>query len=470
MVANQESVADFNYRGEIPGSKSLLNRLLICASHCPRPFEIVGHSSCEDVEKMSQSLQALRLASEAKTTEGLGLAEAGASVSVPRAQGRLDCGSGGTTLRFLALRASRLPGRWTLTGTERLFSRPQGALVEMAQSLGVSLQLQRSAPEAGVGALEVSLDPARGGFPTLVVDSQGWQKPQGPVLIDASRSSQFLSAVVLNAWDLPFELKLHVVGGLASRGYWEMTKKLVIDLGMELREESSVQALCEIVIPPGQQIKKTSYVVEPDMSSAFTVAALAALGGQVELLNFPQQSLQPDAVFVELLQQMGVKVELENSARTHPGALSLLRVQGNSSKALRPLTVNLESCPDLFPVLAVLCALAPGRSRLFGAPQLVHKESNRIVKVAELLNLMGRECELTADGLVIVGKAPDGPRLGDRFSSSVTLFDPDQDHRLAFAATLAAQAGFAIQVSDPSVVNKSFPEFWQVVAEGRGRQ
>jgi 3-phosphoshikimate 1-carboxyvinyltransferase len=116
---------------------------------------------------------------------------------------------------------------------------------------------------------------------------------------------------------------------------------------------------------------------------------------------------------------------------------------------------NLRNSPDLFPVLAVLCSFAEGRTILFGAPHLAFKESNRIEKTAELLRLSGCAVEAQDDGIAIFGNS-----LRNRVGFT---FDPDQDHRLAMAAGILMLMGFPIQLSNSNVVDKSFPEFWQYI-------
>ena len=116
---------------------------------------------------------------------------------------------------------------------------------------------------------------------------------------------------------------------------------------------------------------------------------------------------------------------------------------------------HLNSCPDLFPVLAVLCAMARGESVLSGAAQLKIKESDRILKTKELLNLCGYQCEELPDGLKISGESS-----MQNFAKPI-LFNPDEDHRMAMAAALFKLKGFNINILNPEVVNKSYPNFWK---------
>ena len=129
---------------------------------------------------------------------------------------------------------------------------------------------------------------------------------------------------------------------------------------------------------------------------------------------------------------------------------------------LQPICWDLGEQPDLFPVLSVLCALAPGKSQLTGAPQLAYKESNRLEKCAELIKLIGRDCEMTNDGMNIDGRPFDPVGDVDR-STQTRLFDPAADHRMVMAAALAARVGFNLKIGQANLVRKSFPEFSQLV-------
>jgi 3-phosphoshikimate 1-carboxyvinyltransferase len=381
-----------SFLGPIPASKSMLNRALIIQSYFP-DLKLLGDSDCDDVRYMRSGLQQL--------TRGE----------------TVDCGEGGTTFRFLALRASRIPGTHKLIGTERLFSRPQDELNRIFLQLGVEVVWGKS---------------------ELTVRSSGW-KPQGDTLyVPSHRSSQFVSGVLLNAWDLPYELFVSPMGAGISEGYWKMTQAMAGSLGMRIDKWDH-----DFRIPIGQKVLATELALEPDMSSAFSLAACAAVGGSATLLDFPVKSLQPDFAFVEILQKMNVPVQVADAK---------LKVQ--KSPELQAVAVKLTSAPDLFPVLAVLCALAKGDSDLYGAPQLVHKESNRIQKISELLQVTGRTMQISDDGLKI---------SGERKASGRLSYDPDHDHRLAMAAAVLQLAGYDIEIKNRDVTGKSFPGFWQAV-------
>lgn len=390
-------MSEFHFEGRLPSSKSVLNRALILRSHSPS-LRVRGDSDAEDVIFLRKSLGKIEDGKE------------------------FYLGDGGTTLRFFALRAAREKGTFTLKGSERLFKRPQGALKEILAQFGATTEMISSYQ--------------------MQVKSRGWERPSGVLKVPAADSSQFASAVVLNAWNLPYDLTIDFGGPVASESYFRMTLEMVRRAGMTFTETAQ-----GLVIPAGQQISATSMEIEPDVSSLFSLASLAALNGHAKFFNLPERSLQPDLKFTDFFAEMGVPVSTEG------GALTVDRA--NSLKALK---ADVGDSPDLVPVLSVVCAFAEGVSILSGAPQLKHKESNRIRSAANLLRFMGVTVNERDDGLEIHGQ----PNLKPKAFG----FDPDKDHRLAMAAGILNQMGWSIRIADPDVVNKSFPEFWRLLNAG----
>lgn len=417
MTARAGMTNNFHFRGRIPASKSILNRLLIL-----RSFEygliIDGDSDADDVVKMKHALAQLDRGEMA------------------------DCGHAGTTLRFLALRASRLPGTHHLAGSLRLFQRPQTEIIRILEQLGC---------QADVG-------PQR-----LTIRGQGWNVPDQGLKIDRSISSQFASAVLLSAWDLPKPLALRFEGEAVSEPYFAMTLELARQAGMRFEVVSPK----EVVVAAGSRVTPQIFLAETDISSAFSVAALAALRGVAEFQAWPDRSLQPDSVFPEILEKMGCRVAfVEELGHNHLSHLKTLRIERPVGD-LKPVNWDLRDCPDLFPVLAALCAFAEGRSRLFGAPQLAHKESSRIEKSAELVRLAGRKAREIEGGLEIDGSSATSEHSD--MKDNRLPFDTDHDHRLAMAAAVVRAAGIPIRILHPEVINKSFPAFFSVAASVVGQ-
>lgn len=394
----------FHFRGSLPPSKSLVIRALLLTIHQPN-IGIPVLSACADVQKMAAACRLL-------------------SRDDPHVQ--IDCGEAGLVLRLCLAYAARRPGRTTLIGSPRLLSRPHDTLVSALRQLGA----------------QVDFDHARG---SVHVQSlvNGWRDPGRPLQLAGASSSQFASALLLNAWALPFALRLHVGTDPVSQGYLQMSQRMAARFGMLIRDDGDGT----LTIPADQVPIAGEAESEADVSSAFAVAALAAVGGTAHIRNFPQHSQQPDVAFVDFLRAMGMPICADERG------LLVTR----AALPLRPLQVDVAGCPDLVPVLSVLCGLANGDSLLSGAPHLRDKESDRIASSAALLRLLGRQVEERDDGLKIVGRP---------FSASDAArplhVDAGRDHRVVMAAAVARQAGFPLSISSLDAVEKSFPELLSI--------
>ena len=385
------------FLGKGPVSKSLLLRALIVQSYFPN-LQIEGDSKCDDVFFLKKGLQSLKNQTE------------------------VDCAHGGAVLRFLALRAARESGRFIFKGSKSLFQRPMRELQIILNQLSCEIKFNEN---------------------RFFLKSQGWHLSGDALTVSASRSSQFLSSVLLNSWKLNHDLFISIEGDMVSSSYFQMTLSFLRSLGMQVVGDNR-----EYNIPANQKIHQFIYKPEADMSCLFSLAALTAKEGEVVFTDWPEQSLQPDFVFPSVLKEMGFRVRQISQN---------LRITG--VKYLKPVKFDLKNCPDLFPVLAALCALAKGTSHLYGAPHLCYKESNRIEQVAKLLQRTGRTATILDDGLIIKGR----PVSLNDSEKHLICFDPQEDHRMVMAAAVLKKAGEPIQVLNPEVVNKSFPDFWSVV-------
>lgn len=395
----------FSFSGELPSSKSEVNRALIVRSFFPK-MKLEYQAASQDIDTLRAAIEELDHRSE------------------------FWLGEGGTSFRFFALRLSRKKGRFLLKADPVLLKRPQCELIEILSQLGVKAEL------SPIG---------------LMIESNGWKKPHKFIRVNGHESSQFLSALALASWGLEFSICIELVGKLLSRSYWDLTWGMLQDLGMVGKLSESL-----IEIPAGQKLNleylEKPWVCEPDMSSCFSLSAAAVLDGAVHIKNFPTKSRQPDFAFVEILRKMNVPIQLD-----HQG----LKIQ--STKGLKCIHLNLQNYPDLFPVLASLCCFADGDSVLHGAPHLRLKESNRIEKTAELLGLFHVPFEILDDGICIRMSQKKDFHKQHLHQNQTIVFDCAKDHRMAFAASLFMLAGFKVDLRDPLCVSKSFANYWDVI-------
>lgn len=388
----------FSFAGNLDSSKSWMNRALVIQYYQPL-LKIEGTSESDDVKNLQQALNDL-------------------------ASGKSEffCGAGGTTLRFFAFCVSRKSGQWTLKADRRLLQRPQTDLKYILQQLGATL---------------TSVDTS-----TLNLISAGWDFSK-TISCDGKISSQFISGLLLNCWNLPQEMKIEVHYPLVSADYLNMTIALLQEFGLGI-QVAQKKNLLEIHIPAGQLPQPKHVPAELDVSSAFALTSAAVINGSAKITNWPKHSLQPDFEFLNTFKKMNISfVAAENQ----------LSVKKHSN--WKAVTQNLKNTPDMFPVLAVLCSFAEGVSFLHGAENLQAKESDRFKKTIELLTLCGFRTEIKNNGLMVYGKS------SSLNQETVLQFDPDQDHRMAMAAGLFKLAGFKINILNQDVVNKSYPQFWQ---------
>ncbi len=381
----------FSFIGMPPSSKSLVNRALVVKSFFPK-FEIKYNSQADDVVFMKKAITDFS---------------------------SINCGCAGTVLRFMALRVSREAGVFELLGERRLFERSQDDLIHILRQLGSHVSLSEN---------------------RLHIVSKGWKVQGDSLSVRTQQSSQFLSALLLSSWGLPFDLFVSFQRPVMSQSYFNMTLKFLKHLGMKIQIHGN-----ELVILKHQKPSLLNYEVEKDMSSAFALASLALVtpGAKVHLKPFPEKSFQPDSIFPLVLNDMGVDLKFQHGS-----------LEFSYQENLKGTSWNLSDTPDLFPVLAVLCSLSLEESLLYGAPHLKYKESNRIEKNCEFFMKIKRPFEKRDDGMRILKVAKISLHELESFE-----FDCDQDHRLAMAMMVAHRAGYPVNIINKNVVSKSFPKF-----------
>jgi 3-phosphoshikimate 1-carboxyvinyltransferase len=328
-------------------------------------------------------------------------------------------GNSGTSFRLLLAVFALARGRFLLSGTPRMHRRPVGDLVAALQSLGV---------DASCTELE--------GFPPVALRSTGIRG--GTVRMAGSRSSQFLSALLLAGPYAARGIEIEVTGDLVSRPY--------VDLTVETMERFGISVIREgyryFRVVPGGAYQARDYTIEGDVSSAsYFWAAAAVTGGSVTTTNiYPDTTRQGDLGLLSILEQMGCTIERGPD-----------RVVVRGGRLSGGFEVDMGSMPDMVPTLAAIAAFAEGDTVIRNVAHLRDKESDRLRAVAFEWRRLGIPVEELADGLVIPG--------GTRPSGAVV--DPHDDHRLAMALAVLGLRTPGVKIRDEQCVIKSFPDFWK---------
>lgn len=396
----------------VPGSKSITHRYLIMAALAAGRSRLLNALCCEDTDYTVAALKSL----------GAGIAGNRESLEVSGTGGRLVCppepiflGNAGTAMRLLTAVACLARGVCVLTGNDRMRQRPVAELLEALRSLGGKLE-------------SLNAD----GCPPVHVWGGGLAGGRSEV--NASRSSQFVSAILLAApyAARPTELELQ---GLVSRPYVDVTLEGMSRFGAEARwlDEKTLRVEAPRGYLPG------TYLVEGDCSSAsYFWAAAAITGGRVKTRNIRPESQQGDLGLLEILQQMGCAISRDREGVTVTGGL------------LRGITVDMKDLPDMVPTLAVTAAFARGTTVITNVGHLRLKESDRLRTVALGLRSMQIQVEERKDGLVIQGGSPRG-----------AVIDPYDDHRIAMSFAVAGLVTEGMVIAEELCVEKSFPQFWE---------
>ena len=401
----------------LPGSKSVTNRALLLAAMAPGVSVLRGGLEAEDTRWMRDSLRSLGIAIEVEGPEWR--IHGGTR---PKASGKLWLGASGTSLRFLLpWLALHGEGVFHLTGEPRLFERPLGPLLQPLEASGATWIASRNG-----GLLHpASPTPRR-------LDAR----------VDGTLSSQFITGLALAASGLAEGGSLHWSRSPASPSYLALTGQWLRAFGCEARLQED-----RLEIPPGLHPVDADLPADWSGAAAFLCAA-AVTGRSLMLAPLDREDSQGDRALVDILAEAGCE------AGWMGGALSL------GGPLVHGLHADLESCPDLGPVLAATAALAPAPSVLTGLHTLPLKECDRLEASAELVRWLGGEAAVVGDHTlrIVPGSAP-GPR---------SPFDPRNDHRMAFAAAVGALRHGG-DLKDPQCVAKTFPEFWSAWNQMLGR-
>lgn len=398
-----------------PSSKSYTHRALVVAHLALRRYEVVRPLRSNDTMRTVAALRALGSTVDLNPDRWV---VAPGATRRGRRRVRLDCGESGTTLRFAGALAALQDRPVELLGQGRLPMRPMGALARALRELGATVK----EPEPPRSLPMVVHGPIHG----------------GEVHVDASESSQFVSALLLALPTVGDSSDLRLSGPPVSAPYIEAT--LAALRASRVRVEASRE---RFRIPGGQTYRGQRFVVPGDASSAaYLWAAAAVAGGTVTVEGLPDAWPQADLAILALLDRFGATVQPGGRGTTVEFA------------ARRPFSVTLTDSPDLYPLAGVLAATARGTSRLRGASHVAAKESDRRAETIRLVRAMGARVEEGSGQLRITGT--DSPRPTALRSAS--------DHRMVMSAAVGALAATGEStVGRSEAVAKSFPDFWKVL-------
>ncbi len=410
-------------RVSVPGSKSLTNRALVLAALADGPSRITGALKARDTKLMIEGLRSLGTRIEA---DGTTLAVTPRKLSGPA---HVDCGLAGTVMRFLPALAGLAKGDVRFDGDPRARMRPMGSMLGALEGLGVRID-----------------DDGRNCLPFTVRGTGSVRG--GAVSLDASASSQYVSALLLAAPRFDQGLKLRHHGRpLPSLPHIEMTVDMLASSGVTVRSHASNPSDARWTVQPGP-IRAIDRVIEPDLSNAAPfLAAAMVTGGRVTITGWPRSTTQAGDALRTIFADMGATVTLGDDGLTLVGPD---RIQG--------IDVNLRDVGELAPVVAAVAALAHSPSRLRGIGHLRGHETDRLEALSTEINHLGGKVRAKAHSLRITPR----PLHGGRFRT----YD---DHRMAMAGAVLGLRVPGVKVLDVATTRKTLPRFttlWQDMLDG----
>ncbi len=391
----------------VPPSKSDAQRAILAAALAKEQSIITNFGNCDDVLNMIKIIQQLGASvnySNSKSELYIdGILEYPSS-------GKINCGESGLASRLIPPIIGAFGGEFNVFG--------EGTLNQRKMSF-----FETEFPKMG---LKVSLNAGR--FPMAISGKLN----NGHYVVDGSQSSQYISGLLMGLPLLNGDSELKVKNQTSAK-YIEMTIETLKTFGVQITSEGD-----SYKIPGSQSFQPCEYNVEGDWSAACFWLVASALGMDIKVSGLQMKSKQADKKIIDILLSAGFQIQ---------NSVEGIGVSGKG----RAFEADLTNTPDLFPILSVLAARLDGVSNLTGVKRLFNKESNRADALINELGKLGVDISIIDDTLRIVGKTQ---FKGEKVSSHL-------DHRMAMALAIFGIVGNeSITIDNTSVVNKSYPEFW----------
>jgi 3-phosphoshikimate 1-carboxyvinyltransferase len=394
----------------IPGSKSATNRAFVLAALGDSISKIHKPLLARDTELMLQALEKL----------GCTITRSNEVIEITPMKRvhqdlAIDVGLAGTVMRFVPPLAALTAGVVHFDGDQRARNRPMKTLIDSLKALKISVD-----------------DDSSGSLPFSIVSDGNVQG--GEITIDASESSQFISALLLAGAKFSNGLTIkHVGNKLPSLPHIEMTIDMLNQVGVKV---SSIEKNSWKIDPT--IIKSKDWLIEPDLSNAGPfIAAAMVTKGEVTITDWPQNTTQAGNAWIEILTKMGAQVVLTEKGLTV-----------SHSGDIKGIDFDLSDVGELTPVLVSIAVLAKSNSSLTGISHLRGHETDRLAALVENIKAIGGDAEETADGLIIRPRKLHGG-----------LWKSFDDHRMATAGAVIGLVVEGILVDDIKTTSKTLPDF-----------
>ncbi|NMM33782.1 MAG: 3-phosphoshikimate 1-carboxyvinyltransferase [Phycicoccus sp.] len=404
----------------LPGSKSLTNRYLVLAALANGPSRLRRPLRSRDTMLMAAALRSVGasvtdLPGNDRDGDDPGCDDWLITPASLTGSTSVDCGLAGTVMRFLPPVAALADGPVNFFGDARAGRRPMAPVIDALRALGARIN-----------------DDGRGTLP-FTVEGSG-RMPGGPVTVDASGSSQFISGLLLAGARYDQGITVHHRGNpVPSEPPIQRTVEVLRDAGVVVDDSEANTWRVE-----PSEVQCLDVEVEPDLSNAAAfLAAAVVTGGTVQVPGWPQHTTQAGDAIRDILDAMGADVLFERSGLTVTG-----------SDQISGLDVDLHDAGELTPVVVAIAALADSPSLIRGIGHLRGHETDRLVALSTEINALGGSVEATSDSLRITPK----PLRGG-------LFHTYDDHRMAMAGAVLGLRVPGVVIENVETTDKTLPGF-----------
>lgn len=410
---------------QLPGSKSLSIRALLLAALSQGSTLLTGVLASDDTQVMLAGLIQLGVVIEPAGEQAYRVGGGGFKL----AEADIFIGNSGLSIRTLAAALAATPGTFRLHGVPRMHERPIADLVDSLAQLGAGIAYEQTQ-----------------GFPPLLIAGRQPASAVPVITVKGNASSQYLTGLLQIAPLLSQHqaVVIAVEGELISKPYVDMTVQLMARFGVQVQRDATHYA--RFTIAQGSQYQSPGQLaVEGDASSASYFLAAGALGEhRLTVCGAGSASLQGDVHFATFLQTLGIAVDWSQDSMT---------VQGRAGKRLPAFDADFNHIPDAAMTAAVLALFADGSCTLRNIGSWRVKETDRLAAMACELRKVGATIEEGPDYLRVVP-----PQVFT--TASIHTYD---DHRMAMCFSLLRFAGIPITIEDPACVNKTFPQYFQIL-------
>ncbi len=401
----------------VPGSKYIANRILVISALAKGTSTIKNIPDNDDINTAIKVLKQFGVDIK-KENSAVKINGTLGKIKLPKEE--INVKDSGTLMRFIASFAALAQGKTKITGSKRIQERPIIDLLNSLKDLGVDC------------------DSLNKGFPPVEIN--GGRLNGGITKIKGNVSSQFISSLLLVAPYAENDVEIILETNIVSKNYVDMT----IDLMEKFNVHIERQGYKKFIVKSGRKYTAKEFTIPGDWSTSnYFLATAAIVPGKIKINGLDMQSKHGEAMFADVLAEMGCKIKKNKKN---------IEIMGVSN--LNSVDVDMSSMPDSVQTLAAVAVFANGTTRIKNIGNLKYKESDRIKDTARELKKLGVNVTVKEDELII---------KGGKVKSAI--IDPHNDHRMAMSLALIGLKFPGIKIKNPECVNKSFPKFWDRLKE-----